>query len=605
MLEQDENLEPRFKINKNRIGDTEKSDVPADFSPEKVIYIEIDDEITNVFDRLRHVRGKRIALVIPRRAVLFQSIVNLRILKKKILELEKEVTIVTTDMIGIQLAQKVGIPAIEKIFGKSPAVEEKIQPRVASARSEKPTRVSGDKISISEVIRPEKQASLVDSIFGRIKERLKKRRKGNDTRLVLVAPNKQALFTLILVSILLLLAIAYIALPGATIYLTPKSSILDPSFNVTFLNYDRYRTLLEDNDFDNVVVASYPVEPPPFSKKLMYNSTGKIFKGENARGIIKVINTSNAPWDLAVKTRFQTDDGLIFRTPIAVKVPKSTGNVPGKLDVNVVADEFDVNNQVIGARGNVGPTRFFLPGIKNEENKKKLYGESTSPMTGGVTQTVKMASKEDIAAAKEQAKLEILKEAPIEVKKYLEQQNLIKKTNLSLLTDKKVFKISNPSFTIQDNIVGAAMEKFEIIATYTATGLAFDREELVSALRERLFTRADPDKRILEVNDEDINFKFLEEDISAGRVRFTATMRAIQVYELDPEKENGHRFLKKITDHILGAKIDDALLYLQQQTDEIAKVEIKTWPMWAPTIPNIADNVKFEIVEDNESDSLH
>ena len=83
-------------------------------------------------------------------------------------------------------------------------------------------------------------------------------------------------------------------------------------------------------------------------------------------------------------------------------------------------------------------------------------------------------------------------------------------------------------------------------------------------------------------------------------MRLTVTIRAIQAYELDPEKENGRRFLKKIADHILGLRVKDDIHYLQQQTDEIAKVEITTWPVWAPTIPNITDNIKFVIKEETE-----
>ena len=50
--------------------------------------------------------------------------------------------------------------------------------------------------------------------------------------------------------------------------------------------------------------------------------------------------------------------------------------------------------------------------------------------------------------------------------------------------------------------------------------------------------------------------------------------------------------------------VGDAQEYLQQQTDEVARVEITTWPIWAPTIPSIADNIKFVIREENEEKGL-
>lgn len=592
-----------FKIHKKRVaGIDDKNAEKEDFSPEQIIYIEIDDEITNVFDRVKQTSGKKLALVVPKRAVLLQSIVNLKILKKKIDELRKEIIVITSDLAGLQLAEKAGIPAIEHLFEKVKDTTEEKKDFPPLQRSQRPQRITEEKISIAEVIRGGKTNTL-GSFARRIKEKFKKKKKtGRETRLVFIAPNKQALFTLILVSVLLLLAIAYIALPGATIYITPKSDVLDPSFNVTFMDFAKNRDLLESSRTAGIAIASYPLKPPQFTKKLTHPATGKLFRGENARGIITIINMSSAPWDLAARTRFQTEEGLIFRMPSSVRVPPKKGDAPGTFDVNVIADPFDVNGQVIGERGNISPTKFFLPGFKNPENRKNLWGESRAQMTGGTTKTVKMVTKDDIEAARGNAKREIQKTAAEDLKKYLEQENLLKKTNLSLLTDNNVIKISEPVITVPD-VAGEALDQFEITASYAATGIAFDREQLVSALKQRLVSRVDPDKKILKIYEDDIAYRFLDEDVRRGHIRLTATMRAVQIYELDPEKENGARFIKKITDHILGMRVTDALTYLQQQTDEISRVEITTWPVWAPTIPNIADNVKF-VIRQEETEPL-
>jgi len=294
----------------------------------------------------------------------------------------------------------------------------------------------------------------------------------------------------------------------------------------------------------------------------------------------------------------------VFRIPGAVRIPAARGNTPGTLDVNVVADEFDANGQVVGARGNIPPVKFFLPGLKNSENQKKLYGENHAPMTGGVTNTVKTVSEEDLNAARELAKREVIKSAAGDLQQYLEQQNLVKKTTLSLLTDRHAITVSEPEIVIAENLKGKEVDQFEVTATYRALGIGFDRQMLIDALKERLMTRVDPDKKIMKIADDDISYRFLDEEENQGKIRLTATLRAIQIYELDPEKENGHRFIKKITDHILGLNVNDALEYLQQQTDEISRVEITTWPIWAPTIPNIADNVEFVVREENEENGL-
>ncbi|PIQ78019.1 hypothetical protein COV82_02120 [Candidatus Peregrinibacteria bacterium CG11_big_fil_rev_8_21_14_0_20_46_8] len=591
-----DNLRPRFTIKKTKISGLPQN-IEDDFVPENVIYAEIDDEITNIFDRIKQLPSTNIAIVIPKRAQVLQSLINLKILKKKIHELKKTVVIVTADAQGMQLVTKAGLPCVEKLIEQN-AAKTDLPPK--TLRGEKPVRLSKKKISISEVIQSP-QTSPFQNFIQNIRERIRKRKKDKmERRFIVVTPNKQALFTLVLVTVLLLLSVAYIALPGATITITPRSSVLDASFNVTFADAVRNSALVESSRNENIVVASYPVNPPAFTRSFSYNATGKEFKGENARGIITITNKSTSPWDLVARTRFQTQDGLIFRIQEAVRVPPTRGGIPGTLDVEVIADEFDVNNQAISARGNIGPTTFFLPGLQNSENREKLTGESKAPMSGGITQIIKIVSEEDINAAKQQVLRELKTWAVEDLQKFLAEDNLVKRRNLSLLSDSNVIKIGEPDIKIDTTLVGQNAEKFEVTVTYRASSIAFDRSELVERLKARIANRADPDKKILSIDEENFTYKFLDENVQAGKVRLTTTMRAIQIYELDEDQENGRRFLKKISDHIAGLKVDEALSYLQRQSDEIARVEIKTWPIWAPTIPNIADNIKFVIEEERD-----
>ena len=70
------------------------------YQEKKILYLEIDDEITTIYDRIKHARVKEIILVVPKHAELFSSIVNLRILKRKTDELEKHIEIMTNDPYG-------------------------------------------------------------------------------------------------------------------------------------------------------------------------------------------------------------------------------------------------------------------------------------------------------------------------------------------------------------------------------------------------------------------------------------------------------------------------------------------------------------------------
>jgi hypothetical protein len=73
---------------------------------EQVIYIGPDENITEVRERLNHTRAKAIALVIPAQTRL-RSHVAWRLLKQRAFELDKDVSIVSSDGQILSLARSV------------------------------------------------------------------------------------------------------------------------------------------------------------------------------------------------------------------------------------------------------------------------------------------------------------------------------------------------------------------------------------------------------------------------------------------------------------------------------------------------------------------
>ncbi len=88
----------------------------------KPFYIESDEEVTSVIDRLRASSQKHNIFVIPAGATLLQSAVNMRLLLREAQKADKEIAIVTTDEYGQALAQKIGITTyttLEEVEGVS------------------------------------------------------------------------------------------------------------------------------------------------------------------------------------------------------------------------------------------------------------------------------------------------------------------------------------------------------------------------------------------------------------------------------------------------------------------------------------------------------
>ncbi len=74
-----------------------------------IIYIDIDDEITAIIDKVRSSPNKIVALVLPKRATMLQSIVNMRLLKRTADGAKKKIVLITAETGILPLAGVVGL----------------------------------------------------------------------------------------------------------------------------------------------------------------------------------------------------------------------------------------------------------------------------------------------------------------------------------------------------------------------------------------------------------------------------------------------------------------------------------------------------------------
>jgi len=82
------------------------------------IYIDIDDEITGIIDKLRSSRGKVVALVLPKRATVFQSIVNMKLLKRAADAEKKNAVLITSEAGLLPLAGIAGVHVAKTLNSK-------------------------------------------------------------------------------------------------------------------------------------------------------------------------------------------------------------------------------------------------------------------------------------------------------------------------------------------------------------------------------------------------------------------------------------------------------------------------------------------------------
>ena len=73
------------------------------------IYIDVEDEITAVIDKVVSSKHKIVAVVLPKRASVFQSIVNMKLLQKAAKNARKNLVLVTSDKAILSIAGTVGM----------------------------------------------------------------------------------------------------------------------------------------------------------------------------------------------------------------------------------------------------------------------------------------------------------------------------------------------------------------------------------------------------------------------------------------------------------------------------------------------------------------
>ena len=93
-----------------------------DAKPQKsTIYLDAEDEITAIIDKVKSAHGSIVAVVPPKRAAALQSVVNLRLLQKAARSSKKNLVLVTTESALLPLAGTVGL-MVAKTTSSKPEV---------------------------------------------------------------------------------------------------------------------------------------------------------------------------------------------------------------------------------------------------------------------------------------------------------------------------------------------------------------------------------------------------------------------------------------------------------------------------------------------------
>ena len=391
---------------------------------DEIIYLEPDEEITSVIDKLRQANGRRISLVVPRGATILQSVINLKLLAKEASHLQKEIGIVTADKIGRNLAAQVGLMVFESLQNPRP-IYEPPQPEITSsevleidmreqAKAEEPPRgvsvhhfQNGEPVprSIQHAMEPEAKTYIPPVRMKSEPAKIKK------------PINWRALKKFLVVTLIVLVLLGL----GGSYFVFPK---VDAKVKVTAENFQKSQEvkISDSANIDPLIFTGSFVESSN-SKEDKFPATGKKNLGGKAAGTITVYNNlDSASHSFAAGVKLSSS-GKTFVFKKAVVVP-GAGVSSGRIVPGSVSADVEAENP--GDEYNINAGRFTIIELPSAQ-QEAIYGQSSKDLNGGFSKEVQVVSQEDYDKAKTQLASSLADQINQEVLKQTEGLKILDK----------------------------------------------------------------------------------------------------------------------------------------------------------------------------------
>ena len=373
-------------------------------------------------------------------------------------------------------------------------------------------------------------------------------------------------FLLALICVISLTAV--FVLPKAEVTVTPKKEMVSADLEV--------QSSIEQAklEADKQVIPSREVEEKvQDEREFMATGTARSSSGGGNRvtGSIAVYNEfSSANETFVPKTRFMTEDGLVFRSVTSVRIPgytKSGGKVvPGRTVIEVIADK--EGDEYLVAEGQ----KLSVPGLQGGDRYGKIYAMVEEPMEKPGAEGEKTVTAADIKKAREELQLSLEEKGKALL---MERSDGFKAHEQSVVLEGIKFESSKA--------VGAGVETFTVKAEAVARGVVYNTKDLESVGEAYLVERARENTELAGA---------LTAEVRATRydkVRKSATM------DVHVEKEGVKKLdsaeLKK---NILGLSGEEARDKLKSLED-VSDAEINLWPFWVKNIPQAEDKLQIRI----------
>jgi len=400
----------------------------------ETIYIDIDDEITSIIEKVRGSSEKIVALVLPKRASVLQSIVNMKLLKRTAEAAKKHIVLITSEAGLLPLAGTVGLhvaktlqskPEIPPVIGgdddneiPDAALDDEPEAEEVTAETagDRPVgELAGGAAAAAiptddaiETLQMDDDGS--DESAAADAEQSKTKTPKKNKKLAIPNFNKFRLRLILAVAALIILIIGWllasIVLPKATITLTTDTS--DINSNLT-LNLDTAAKTV------STTTSTLPAQSQQVQKNQSQQvaTTGKKNTGTAATGNITAsVTCTKKPSTIPQGTGFSSG-GLVFITQSDLSLNPSGVDSQGNF---ICTGSVDITAQQAGAAYNLPSGSKFTYGNVSASNG--------SALSGGTDNIIQIVSQADIDSANSKIAAQDTDAVKSQLQKQLQQAGL-------------------------------------------------------------------------------------------------------------------------------------------------------------------------------------
>lgn len=541
---------------------------------EEILYLEPDEEITSVIEKIKELSGSGVSLVIPKNATLIASVINLRLLEREAKRLKKKVSIITQDKIGRKLAAQVGIPVYRSVTDDKPIIPESSPKPKVDDVIELEEEETKDKIEAEEKSPvPVKHYGQADSGFEKkpINDDRQSQKSQTQSGRTRKFNFKKKLVTLLGLGLVFLIAALwwlFSIFPRATVMLALKS---DPLEQTVQIKVDNSATKISD---DLTTIPGQTLETKS-EKSGNFPATGEKEVGTNSTGKVNLENLLGEAVKLPAGTTFSRD-GFAFTSGESVTVPAATVSIDSSGNVNVVGGKASVSVEATapGDKYNLGTGEFSVSGLSSSQ-QAKFSASNSSSFTGGSSQILKIVNENDL----ERAKASLVDQVRNELKKELEDK-AAEKTVISDTIEVEVIE-SNANHNPGDEA-----ESFDLTANVRARTIVFDFSDFEDAIIGQVKQGLPEDRELVVDQKEDkIETRVADSKVGDGILDLVGVLTTKVVAQIDQVD---------LKNKIAGQTVSESEQILKK-VDGIIDAQIDIRPSFREKIPSRHNQIIFEI----------